>query len=136
VEVCWERPTRACRATRAEVSHFIRRISDGVIAENHGKAREAGELRVTLFPSKHRGFACTGRRPGNPVTRSLRPNRRRPASNEEADIESESFLRRVRGHALALPLSPICLAHDDFMLSRQAMRCTSATPGDWTEDSA
>jgi len=39
-------------ATRARLSHSIRRITDGVIAENQGKARWAGELRVALFPSK------------------------------------------------------------------------------------
>jgi len=38
---------------RSVLSLFIRRIADGVIAENQGKARGAGELRVTLFPSKH-----------------------------------------------------------------------------------
>ena len=40
-------------ATRAQLSHFIRRISDGVIAETQAKARGVGELRVALFPSKH-----------------------------------------------------------------------------------
>jgi hypothetical protein len=35
------------------MSRSIRRNIDGVIAENQGKARGAGELRVTLFPSKH-----------------------------------------------------------------------------------
>ena len=40
-------------ASRSEVSHLIRRITDGVIAENQGKARGAGDLRVALFPSKH-----------------------------------------------------------------------------------
>jgi len=46
-------PLFSCRVTRAESSHFIRRITDGVIAENQGKARGTGELRVALFPSKH-----------------------------------------------------------------------------------
>ena len=45
-------PASASRANRSEVSHFIRRITDGVIAENQGKARGAGDLRVALFPSK------------------------------------------------------------------------------------
>jgi len=35
------------------MSHFIRRNIDGVIAENQGEARGAGELRVVLFASKH-----------------------------------------------------------------------------------
>ena len=50
-------------------------------------------------------------------------------------MKSASLLRRVRGHTLALSLSPSRLADDDFMFSRQAMLCTSATPGDWAEDS-
>jgi len=32
---------------------FIRRNIDGVIVENQGKTRRAGDLRVTLFPSKY-----------------------------------------------------------------------------------
>jgi hypothetical protein len=52
------------------------------------------------------------------------------ASDEEANMESESFLRRVRGHALALSRTPIRLAYDDFMLSSHVVRCTSATTGD------
>ena len=43
----------ACRANRVELRRFIRRIGDGVIAENQGKARLGGDLRVALFPSKH-----------------------------------------------------------------------------------
>ena len=46
-------PVGAWVAQRSESSHFIRRITDGVIAENQGKARGAGDLRVALFPSKH-----------------------------------------------------------------------------------
>ena len=34
------------------MSRFIRRINDGVIAENQRKTRPSGDLRVTLFPSK------------------------------------------------------------------------------------
>ena len=41
------------RRTREMGSHFIRRNTDGVIAENQGKARPPGDLRVALFPSKH-----------------------------------------------------------------------------------
>ena len=43
----------ACQTTRSESSRFIRRIIDGVIAENQGKARHPGDLRVALFPSKY-----------------------------------------------------------------------------------
>jgi len=46
-------PANASRANRSEVSLFIRRITDGIIARIQGKARGAGELRVALFPSKH-----------------------------------------------------------------------------------
>jgi hypothetical protein len=42
----------ARRPTHIEASHFIRQVTDGVIAENQGKARGAGDLRVALFPSK------------------------------------------------------------------------------------
>jgi len=45
-------PLFPCRIARAELSRFIRRVTHGVIAENQGKARGAGELRVALFPSK------------------------------------------------------------------------------------
>jgi hypothetical protein len=40
-------------AKRSGVSRFIRRITDGVVAENQGKATGAGDVRVTLFPSKY-----------------------------------------------------------------------------------
>jgi len=73
--------------------------------------------------------------PGNPVTRSLRRIQGYLASDKEANIESESFLRRVRGHALTLSLSPILLAIGDFMRARQVIRFTPAAPGDWAEDS-
>jgi len=46
-------PASARRANRSETSRFIRRIANGVIAENQGKTRNAGFLRVALFPSKH-----------------------------------------------------------------------------------
>jgi hypothetical protein len=82
-----------------------------------------------------RGFARPGRGPGNPITRSRSRIQGRPGSDEEANIESESFLRRVRAHALALSLSPIRLAIGDFMLARQVVRYTPAAPGDWAEDS-
>ena len=37
-------------ANRSELSHVIRRIDHGVIAENREKARGTGDLRVVLFP--------------------------------------------------------------------------------------
>ena len=46
-------PLFSCPANRSEVSRFIRQFTDGVSAENQGKARGAGDLRVALFPSKH-----------------------------------------------------------------------------------
>ena len=46
-------PLFSCRVTRAESSHSIRRVTDGVIAGIQGQARGAGDLRVALFPSKH-----------------------------------------------------------------------------------
>jgi len=76
-----------------------------------------------------RGFACTGRRPGNPVTRSHSRIQDHRASDEEANIESESLIRRVRAHALALSRPSIRLVYDDSMLSRQVMRCTPASSG-------
>ena len=56
-----------------------------------------------------RGFACTGRRPGNPVTRSRSRIQGRPASDLAANMRSASLLRRVREHALALSLTPVRL---------------------------
>ncbi len=56
-----------------------------------------------------RGFACPGSRPGNPVTRSDSQTQAHRASDEEVNIESESFLRRVRAHALTRSLTPIRL---------------------------
>ena len=46
-------PASARCAKRSDVSRFIRRNTDGVIVENQGKTRRAGDLRVTLFPSKY-----------------------------------------------------------------------------------
>jgi len=97
--------------TRAGMSRFIRRITDGVIAENQGKARGAGELRVAPFPSKYSRV-----RPPRPRARKsrhplLKPNTRPPASDEEANVKIASFIRRVRAHALARLLTPIRFVH-------------------------
>ena len=42
-------PASACRANRSELSRLIRRVTDGVTAENQGNARHPGDLRVDLF---------------------------------------------------------------------------------------
>ncbi len=46
-------PPTAQQKSRARRVALFRRIGAHVIAENQGKARHAGELRVALFPSKH-----------------------------------------------------------------------------------
>ena len=47
------RQAHACRANCSELCRSTRRVTDGAVAENQGKARHPGDLRVTLFPSKH-----------------------------------------------------------------------------------
>ena len=64
----------AHRATQAQVARFIRRNTDGVIAENYGKTRPPGDLRVALFPSKHSRVripspALTAKKRGTPGLR-------------------------------------------------------------------
>ena len=60
--------------------------------------------------------------------RAARPPTSRPTSKVP-------FTRRQVGDKTALALSPLRHGFDDFLLSRQAMRCTPATPGDWAKDS-
>ena len=79
-------PASASRANRSEVSRFIRRVTDGVIAENQGKARSAGDLRVVLFPSKHSRVRI-------PSPALEADTQGRPASDEEAKSERTGDLR-------------------------------------------
>jgi hypothetical protein len=57
--------------------------------------------RVESCPLPKQAFAGS-----NPVTRSRSRLQGDPASDQEANIKSASFIRRVRAHALALSLSP------------------------------
>jgi hypothetical protein len=124
-----------CRAKRSEESHFIRRISDGVIAENQGKARSAGDLSVALFPSKHSrvrpppGLSLQGRLAAGQGIQSPAPRAKNKAGLRlEANVASESSF--PRSDAALWPfwcLHPI--AQDENTLARQAVRETPVASG-------
>jgi len=81
----------AHRATQAQVARFIRRNTDGVIAENYGKTRPPGDLRVALFPSKHSRVRIP-----SPALTARNKTSRPPIGGREAS-DSLSIKSRVFG---------------------------------------
>ena len=87
-------------AQRSEMSRFIRRISDGVIAENQGKARGAGELRAVLFPSKHSRVRIP-----SPALETFGRSIGLPFSGRDVDCNAPS-MARVRTLTILRSISP------------------------------
>jgi len=118
-------PANASRANRSEVSLFIRRITDGIIARIQGKARGAGELRVALFPSKHSRVRIPS--PALEAEyRAVRPPTRRPTSKVNPFFGGSG--RTLWPVRLPQSDSPKCSMPQRTAVSRQAVD-SSSRPG-------